>query len=618
MNREGLTMKLKRRKFPEYINQYVLLRDQSFMKKLFVFSSLLVILPVFSVGIISYQRSAVELEEEFKQSSLLVIDQVESHIEYYLQDFEITSLKILNSTEVTEFIKANYAENKNNEELDQSVRTYLKVQEYSRPDISNITIVTDNGKVIDTLGTRNYYPAFNIMEEYWYSSVPQNGMIMLVSRTLKIKNNEQPVISLVRRLYNPQTLQPVGMLVIDINFRRIEDILNKVTISNNGYFFILDAEGHYVYHPDYSKLGKKVDSKKVSKVETENSGSEVLENETRDFVTYTYSSNLGWTFFTSVQYGNLTKGIRQIGKTIFLTICITLLFAYLTGYGFATALVRPIRRLQHFMKEVEVGKLDGGVEVESKDEIGQLTKGFNNTVKKLSKLLDEVYVSKLRETELSLKQKESELKMLQSQINPHFLYNSLETIRGMALEENQENIAIMSNSLGKLLRYNLKNSSSTVSLREEIKFSEMYLQIQKFRFEDRFEFTFDIPDWAVDLTVVKFSLQPIIENCFIHAFGQNISKLMITITVLRISESSFMIRISDTGAGILEDVLKEITRKIQQRKTTSDGQSIGILNVHHRINYLFGSEYGIFIRSNPGIGTEVEMHLPMFNSKDGN
>ena len=102
--------------------------------------------------------------------------------------------------------------------------------------------------------------------------------------------------------------------------------------------------------------------------------------------------------------------------------------------------------------------------VESKDEIGQLSSGFNNTVEKLSNLLEEVYFSKLRETEMSLKQKEIELKMLQSQMNPHFLYNSLETIRGMALEENQENIATMSSSLGKLLRYNLKNNSSTVSL----------------------------------------------------------------------------------------------------------------------------------------------------------
>ena len=157
------------------------------------------------------------------------------------------------------------------------------------------------------------------------------------------------------------------------------------------------------------------------------------------------------------------------------------------------------------MKDVETGNLDGRVVVESKDEIGQLSVSFNHLVGKLSLLLEEVYFSKLRETEMALKQKEIELKMLQSQINPHFLYNSLETIRGMALEENQESIATMSSTLGKLLRYNLKNNSATVSLAEEIKFCKMYLQIQEFRFEDRFEHSCDIPIWAMNLPVVKFS-----------------------------------------------------------------------------------------------------------------
>jgi two-component system sensor histidine kinase YesM len=609
VDREGLTMEQKLRKLTEFINRYVLLRDHSIMKKLFIFSSLLVILPVLSVGIISYQRSVAELEEEVRHSSLQVINQVESHMEYYLHDFEITSLKIINSFEVTGFLRF-VQENQNNETLTNSIRNYLKVQGFSRPDISNITVITDNGIAIDTLGSLNYNPIPNIKEEYWYTSIPENGMAMLVSRTLKIRNKQEPVISLVRRISNPETLQPIGVLVIDVNFRRIEEILDKVTISNNGYFFIVDAEDHYIYHPDYSKIGKRVEDKQISRLIMKDSGSAVLDNFTRDLVTYTYSHTLGWSLFTSVEYGNLTEGIGEIRKTIVMTICLALFFAYLTGYGFVTTLIRPIRRLQHFMKEVEVGKLDSRVKVESKDEIGQLTAGFNNTAEKLSNLLQEVYISKLRETEMSLKQKESELKMLQAQINPHFLYNSLETIRGMALEENQENIAVMSNSLGKLLRYNLNNSSAMVSLREEMKFCDTYLQIQKFRFEDRFEYKIDIPEWAMDLKVVKFSLQPIVENSFVHAYNQNVGKLMINIYVLRTSPTSFTIRISDTGAGIKEHVFAEITKKIEQRATSSDGKSIGLTNVHQRINYLFGSEYGISIYSKPGDGTVVDMHLP--------
>ncbi|KMY48809.1 sensor histidine kinase [Peribacillus loiseleuriae] len=605
-------MKKRWRNFSIFFRKFILLRNQSLLTKLWVLSSILVIFPVLSVGIISYKLSSDKLEEEFRESSQQIIEQVESHIEYYLQDFEIASLKIISSPHFAHFLKLETENIGNNQEFTEATRTILKAAEYSRADISNITVILDNDQVIDTLGLENYYPATKIKDEYWYSSVPRNGMIMLVSRTLKLKNNnEQPVISLARRLYNPKTLEPVGMLIIDINFRRIEEIANKVTISKNGYFFILDAKGHYVYHSDYSKLGKKVEFDQLSNLKTEEDGYGLLDNDQQDFFTYSLSQNLGWRFFTAVPYGDLTESIIQIGKTITWTIFIALFFAYLIGFGFADSMIRPIRRLQHFMKEVETGNLNGRVKVESTDEIGQLTMGFNNTVEKLSNLLEEIYISKLKETEMNLKQKDIELRMLQSQINPHFLYNSLETIRGMALEENQEDIACMSSSLGKLLRYNLKNSSLTVSLGEEIKFCEMYLQIQKFRFEDRFEYMFDIPEWAMDLKVVKFSMQPLVENCFKHGFDQTMRKMKIILSVVKISEFSIVIRILDTGAGIQEDILNEITKKIEQTTTVSNGINIGILNVHQRISYLFGSEYGITIQSTQGVETAVDMHLPI-------
>ncbi|MCM3693701.1 sensor histidine kinase [Neobacillus niacini] len=600
------------KKAEEFIERYILLKNQSLMMKLCIFSSFLVIFPVLSVGIISFNRSSVELENELRQYSGQIIDQVESHIEYYLQEFEITSLKIINSPELSSLFK-----NEKSNHVVESARNTLRNAAYSRADISNITVLMDDDIVIDTLGLRNYYPATNIKEEYWYSSVPLNGMTMLVTRTLKLKNKEQPVISLVRRLYNPDTLRPVGMLVIDINFRRIEEISNKVTVSRNGYFFILDSKGHYVYHPDYSKLGKEVEFSQLSQLQNNESSTQILKNDRKDFVTYTYSPNIGWSFFTAVPYKDLTGGIIQIGRTIVLTIIISLMIAYTVGFGFATSLVRPIRRLQMFMREVEIGNLSGQVPVESNDEIGQLSAGVNNTVEKLSNLLEEVYVSKLKETEMSLKQKEIEIKMLQSQMNPHFLYNSLETIRGMALEEGQENIATMSFSLAMLLRYNLKNDSATVSLGEEIKFCHTYLQIQKFRFEDRFEYKIDIPPWAIEQQVVKFSLQPLVENCFVHAYGQSFKKFKITISVVPHSVSSFAIRVEDTGAGIPNHKLEELTRKLEQKTTNSDGKHIGLLNVHQRIHYVFGAEYGLAIRSRLGTGTVVEMQLPMKEITEG-
>lgn len=589
-------------------------RNYTFMTKLFIFSSFLVILPIISVGMISYSFSSHELKEETAQSSLQVIEQVEARIEDYIRDFEVTSLKIMNSPQIVNYINLQSIDEDENGEIRNPVMHLLKDAEYSRSDISNITVLlNNNAQVIDLLGVRNYYSANNIKDEYWYSSVPQNGLAILVSRTLKQKDKEEPVISLVRHLYSPKTLQPVGMLIIDINFKKIREFSNKVTPSNNGYFFILDSKKHYVYHPNYLKLGKKVDLKGIpNNISSLQEGSILLNNASKEFLTFTYSNNLGWTFFTAIPNRDLNKDSILIGQTIIWTIVISLIIAYLLGYVFAKGLLRPIKRLHLFMKKVEVGNLNTRVKVESRDEIGQLTEGFNNMVQKLSGLLEEVYFAKLRETEMSLRQKDIELKFLQSQINPHFLYNSLETIRGMALEENKENIAIMSSSLGQLLRYNLRNTSRTVTLQEEIKFSEMYLQIQKFRFENKFEYTIDIPKWAKNLSVIKFSLQPFLENCFIHGLRSNPNKLKIFITVHKDSDSSFIIQISDTGKGISDDKIQKILLNLSQREISNDGASLGIINVHQRIVRSFGSEYGIHLNNNlHGYGTTVKIRMPI-------
>ncbi len=556
-----------------FIESFILLRNQKLMVKLCVFSSILVILPVFSVGFITYMYSSTELEEEFKQSSKQIIEQVELHIEYYLRDFEIASLKIINSPELGNILRQEPLSNEVNPSQIETALNVLRQTEYSRNDISNITVTLDSGIIFDSLRDQNYYPATNIKEEYWYSSVPQNGMIMLVSRTLKLKDKELPVISLVRRLYNPHTLKSVGMLVMDINFKRIEEISKMVTLDKNGYFFILDSKGHYVYHPDYSKLGNKTKFNELANLESESSGSLLIDNNQQEFVSYTLSPNLGWRFFTAAPYEDLRAGIKQIQMVIIWTIVISLIIAYLLGFGFSKSLVRPIHRLRTFMKEVEIGNLNGRVNVESRDEIGQLTAGFNNTVEKLSNLLEEVYISKLKETEMSLNKKEAELKMLQSQINPHFLYNSLETIRGMALEEGRENIASISSSLGMLLRYNLRNSSPTVSLREEMKFCDKYLQIQKFRFEERFEYQFELHESVLDMKVPKFSLQPIVENCFVHSYGENREKIKITISAQLQSESSLIIRITDTGLGMTEEVLNELTERLSRNSTSLSGST---------------------------------------------
>jgi two-component system sensor histidine kinase YesM len=588
----------------------VFFRNLPLSTKLFVFSAVIIIIPMVIVGSISYIQSSKILERQVRIHNLRAIEQVEMHIEYYVRDFEISTLKLLNHPDMIRFLRMRTHEEAEQSTIRADIHNLLRVETYSRPDISHITVILDNIRVIDSSGSRSVYPASELKKEYWYDSVPTNGLPLIISRSIDWPDRKEQVISIVRRIHSPNTLQPVGMILIDINFRRLQEVSEKFNIGNR-FFYVLDSKGHYVYHPDPDKQGKKAEYPDISAVNENQDGVLVTDGREPRFLTYSHSPNLGWTFVTSVPYAEFRKGAAHIGETITVTVLITLLAAYVLAIAFAATIIGPIRRLQRFMKRVEKGDFREQVAVQSTDEIGQLSAGFNRMVDRLSTLMEEVYFSKLRETEVSLRQKEMEVKVLQSQINPHFLCNSLETIRGMALDKQNEDIATMAASLGALLRYNLRNTSPTVALREEINFCRVYLRIQKFRFEQRFTYEFSIPEWAMPLSIVKFSLQPLVENCLIHSIHVSGEPTHIRISAEMVSEHDFIVCIADTGAGIDPDVLTRLHRDLDEKDVTGGGVSLGIVNVHRRIKHLFGEQYGVKINSTQGAGTQVMVALPM-------
>jgi two-component system sensor histidine kinase YesM len=588
----------------------VFLINQSLSVKLFIYSGLLVLIPMIVVGTISYRQTADVMEKEAQQYSWQIIEQVNLHVEYYVRDFEIQTLKIMNHPDMNRFLRLKSVEEANQSDIRNSILQLLQNAAYSRSDISRISIILDNIQNIDTSGDKSKEPLDKITKEYWYDSVPLNGDAVLISRYIKLSEKPEPVLSIVRRIFSPLSLQPIGMIITDVNYKRFQEIAERVTIGRNGPMFILDKQGHYVYHPDTHMLGEKANIEHLATLQNTASGSFVSKE--NNYLTYNYSSFLGWTLITSIPHPELIKGINNIGRTMLWTTVITLFIAYVLGVGFASSLIRPIRNLQRYMKRIEVGDFNSKITVQSEDEIGQLTHGFNKMVMKLKELLDEIYFSKLKETETSLRQKETELKMLESQVNPHFLYNSLETIRGMALEHDMEHIADMALSVAKLLRYNLKETSPTVPLLKEIAICEMYLRIQKYRFEEKLEYEIQIPEWAKVQPIVRFSLQPIVENCVIHGIEPNANRNKIIISAEKDSEHSYIVRIADTGMGIEEERLEQIRNNLLQVNPIADAMQIGILNVHKRIQFLCGEDYGIFIHSQGAKGTTVEIRLPLY------
>ncbi|MFC0213010.1 sensor histidine kinase [Paenibacillus chartarius] len=593
-----------------YTQTYVFLKDRTLTLRLLIFSGFLVVFPLLLLGIIAYRESSTHLEKQATAASWQIIEQVRSHIEYYITGFEIDSIKLLNQPEMRSFLLIQNREQLEQSGLEAIILQLLKDTSYSRSDIAGMKIILDGITVVEIADPAAQPDVDDQTADAWYRSLPDNGDIVLVSRTIRVRDRNEPVISMMKRLSSPYTLEPVGTLVMDINFKRIQEVSEKVTVGRTGFLTILNESGYYMYHPDSSVLGMRDTSDMVSRMKSHDNGFFLVKDGAEEYVTFSYSPYLKWYIMTSYPKRELLLGVETIGRTLLWTVVCILGIAYVLGFGLAASLVRPLRHLQRLMQKVKRGDLTARAVVESKDEIGQLTHDFNKMVERLGVLLEEVYVTKLREQDMTLRQRETELKMLQSQMNPHFLYNSLETIRGMALDKGAQDISSMTTALARLLRYNLDNSSTLVTLKEELAVCDMYLRIQSFRFEDKLRYSFHIPEWAFAQKVVKFSLQPLIENGVIHGTEPREGLVNITISAQLESEGRFSIRIQDTGIGISEDRLAQIQCDLKERDASAGGAHIGIVNVHRRIAQLFGEDYGLHLTSERNRGTEVTICFP--------
>ncbi|MDD9268772.1 sensor histidine kinase [Paenibacillus sp. GCM10023248] len=589
------------------------LRDRPLTVKLLVYSAMLVVIPLLAVGLISYQKSSQVLREEANLSNEQIIEQVKLHIEYYIRDFEIDSIRMQNHPAMQQFLRMTSEQEVQSSGIREPMMQLLKDTAYSRADISRIMLVTENQAVLDTSMNKNVTPALELIKEPWFANVPANSDIMLIIRppSERYELEGVPVLSIVKRLVSPNTLEPVATLIMEVNFKRIQEIAERVTIGRTGYLSILDSYGRYIYSPEYAKIGHLALWETLNDMLQQESGSYQAQTGDKPFYTFSRSAYLNWRLVTVIPEEELTRGTHYIRQTIWWTVAVTLVLAYLIGIGFASSIVRPVRALQYFMKRVKAGDFRARADIESKDEIGQLTNDFNKMVEKLQNLLDEITYSQLREKDLQLRQKETELKVLQSQVNPHFLMNALETVRGMALEHDMTDISVLVASLARLLRYNLNHAGATISVQQEVHICEMYLRIQQYRFEEKLSYEFRIPQWAEQQQIAKFALQPLVENCVIHGIETGDRPVHVVISAERAGEQQFRICIQDTGAGIPADKLRALQLDLLQKDMVTAVSQIGIVNVHRRIAYLFGDAYGLELESSAGAGTRVSIKLPL-------
>lgn len=450
-----------------------------------------------------------------------------------------------------------------------------------------------------------------IEKEMWYTKLPFKAEYTVVGLSnITVSSTKINTIKIAKRLFalDDMRIQFSGVLTVDIGTDYFNAILYKSKPTTDSSIFIVDSNSSIIISSDAALLGKDVSKLKyiteIMKSKNRKYGSFIEElNSVKNLVAYEKIASLDWTVVTLTHTSELNKELISFNRVIYIVMVFCGILALFMALLLSEDISYPIRKLVNSMKVVQSGNFDISLEYKRNDEFAYLFKNYKNMVTEIRELIDKLYVSEVRK-------KEAELKSLQAQINPHFLYNTLDSINWMALELNATNISIMVTSLSNFFRYSLSKGNNVIPLGDEIKQVESYLKIQQMRFQDRLEYFIDYPNEILGCLTVKLIMQPIVENSIIHGINKRGGKGIIKITALKY-DSIIEIRICDNGIGADIDELNSIL------EGNSSTISFGIKNVNDRIKSYFGDEYGIKFFNNEDFGVTAILRFPAVKKMEG-
>ncbi|RTE10831.1 sensor histidine kinase [Paenibacillus whitsoniae] len=424
-----------------------------------------------------------------------------------------------------------------------------------------------------------------------------------------------PVLTFARKISSSSESNlgsPLGYLIVNVEQDMLNNIFRTIRIGDSGYFFLIDANGTILSHDndDLTSHVLEPGDPLVSEMMQQQSGSYFKHAGTKQYmVFYDTASYFGVKMVGIVPSNELKKKVFTL---IWYSAAFFVLFGILimlTATWISSLISKPLRKLQDLMHEVNGGNFEARMNHKGRDEIGALARHFNNMIKRLNELITENYQSKIREKELLFLEKEAQLHALQQQINPHFLYNTLESIKWMAFRQGADDIVEMTTALGQFFRGSISKKSGLVRMSEELDHLEQYLRIQKIRAKNRFIVIWDVSEALQSSLTVKLILQPIVENAILHGLDTIEADGLLMIKGY-IDGSHMHIEILDNGMGMSEAKLQRL-RMIKEESRETNHSGIGLANVFERLHLYFHESFTWDIDSELGRGTLVRLHLPV-------
>lgn len=586
------------------------------LRSKFIFAFLmLVMFPFLTLGIIAYRQSAKVIEDSVYKFTLETMRQISKNVDYYIKEMErITQFPTTNE----ELLK--YLENYNSLPGLEKVEVAGKLNKILinlsglRSDLSGVYLFDTHNNIFYTRG-RSPKLGYEYKSDKWYiDTLAKAGSINIIGTHLQYHVQNKPilVISVSREIRDFFTKKTLGVILVDFDYNLLGKIINNEfsNVFSAGNLYILDSRGTVIFNKDSDLLTKKFNYSFSQNILSQEYGTftENINGQKMFVVFYTSPYSL-WKIVNITPLNYILKDIIFIKNSIIIIMLICMVIVFIFSLEVSYKLIKPINSLVGAMSEMENGNLSASIEIKTNDETRLLAESFNSMAKNIKNLIEKVYHAQLS-------QKEAELNALQSQINPHFLYNTLESIRGVALSEGVQSIAVMVKALSNLFRYSSKGKE-IVTIADEIEHVKNYVTIQNFRYVDKFEVEYNIDESLRSYKILKLILQPLVENSIYHGLETKLSPGKIVISCRKL-EGMVQITISDNGYGIPRDKVIKLNESLEKNIPLSEGinnpdytsKSVGIINVNARIKLYFGIEYGLKYESTEGVGTTVEIIIP--------
>lgn len=573
----------------------------SIQSVIFATVAVLVLSAVVIVTGVSMKFTNTSIFENSSEYTHTIIQQMNQNIDSYIDYMENIAYLISSNEDVQDYL---FDEKINNEGRYRILNQFQTILD-SRSDIRNVGIISKNGRMLINDGSKSVNQDLDLNTQEWYATALEkpNGPILTSSHVQHIISGERPwVITLSRGIRDRSgSGEKEGVFFIDLNYSAISGLCDQSTVGTKGYAFILDAKGNIVYHPQQQQLYNELQTENISLI-MDTDEDTVLTGTGNDGKLYSISRSekTGWTVVDCTNVKELLSKSRQAQSVYVLTAIILVIVALLFSRFMARSITLPIQKLRDSMKKVQEGDFSvSDVVVDSKNEIGSLTKSFDVMTHRIHELMEQ----NVHEQE---EKRKSELKALQSQINPHFLYNTLDSIIWMAEGKKNEEVVLMTASLARLLRQSISNEDEVVPIANEVEYARGYLTIQKMRYKDKLEFQIEVDSSILYIPLIKLVLQPIIENAIYHGLKYKESKGLLIVKGF-MKDGNAVLQVIDDGVGMDEETLAHIYDK---HKVNYHSNGVGVYNVQKRLKLYYGEDYGITYTSELGKGTTATITIP--------